>query len=213
MELFETIENVYLKLLSIDGIETDKLIITEPIDGSTMVAIEQEISFLLPDTLRTFYMNQASSVAFNWESESEMFGSECKFGGINLLSPAAIVDSIQEMESIVQEAKADQDELSNDLGLQALVDDWPYWLPIIGFENGDAFCIDKRDNSIVFLEHDVMDGGPNVHGLKIASSFDDLITTWSQIGFVDIYDWSDGINESGIDLQNPTFKRIRDKLK
>ncbi|MFS0916464.1 SMI1/KNR4 family protein [Brevibacillus sp. 179-C 1.1 NHS] len=171
------------------------------------------MSFVFPDTLRNFYLDQASSIKFNWESKLRIFGDECKFGGINLLSPTEIISFIDEMQWLVQESKDNHDELNNNLGLQALVDDWPHWLPVISFENGDAFCIDRRDHSIVFLEHDVMDGGPNVHGVKIACSFEDLIRKWSTIGFVDIYDWTDGTNESGIDLQNSMFESIIDQLK
>lgn len=74
--------------------------------------------------------------------------------------------------------------------------------------NGDAFCIDKRNETIVFLEHDVVDGGPNVHGLLLAINFDDLIKKWSKVCFVEVFDWTDGINEDGIDVESIIFSRL-----
>lgn len=95
-----------------------------------------------------------------------------------------------------------------DEGWEALVNDWSFWIPIITFRNGDAFCIDKRNETIIFLEHDVVDGGPNVHGLLLAINFDDLIRKWSKVGFVEVFDWTDGINEDGIDVESIIFSQL-----
>lgn len=70
------------------------------------------------------------------------------------------------------------------------------------FDNGDFFCIDMREKSfpVVFLEHDVMDGGPNLHGLRIASDLGKLLDLWSQVYFVEC-DWSLIVEDSGINPQ------------
>ncbi|WJH36638.1 hypothetical protein N6H14_13390 [Paenibacillus sp. CC-CFT747] len=70
----------------------------------------------------------------------------------------------------------------------------------------------KQEGAIVFLEHDVMDGGPFIHGTKIAMNFNDLINKWQKAAFVDIFDWSKGTNSEGIDLRDPIFEKIVAKL-
>lgn len=104
-------------------------------------------------------------------------------------------------------------EYEENPGLQVLVRDWPHWLPFVTFLNGDAFCIDMKNQSVVFLEHDVMDGGPYIHGTKVADDIDKLFEKWMQIAFVDVYDWSKFVNEEGINLAEPGFSLLLDKFR
>lgn len=126
---------------------------------------------------------------------------EFYYGGFTLLSPLEITRQFHEFREFVKEIVKnglDQEEA----GYAALVRDWPYWLPIFFFDNGDFFCIDMREKSfpVVFLEHDVMDGGPNLHGLRIASDLGKLLDLWSQVYFVEC-DWSLIVEDSGINPQ------------
>lgn len=59
------------------------------------------------------------------------------------------------------------------------------------------------------MEHGVMDGGPYIHGTKLAPNIDELLYRWSEIGFVDFYDWSQCVGEDGIDLEISAFNLIR----
>ena len=54
----------------------------------------------------------------------------------------------------------------------------------------------------------MFDTGINLHGIIIANSLDSLLEKWSKSLFVDIYDWSEGVNEQGIDLDKPVFKKV-----
>ncbi len=83
--------------------------------------------------------------------------------------------------------------------------DIKHWYPVFTFPNGDKFCYDDRTGKIHFYEHDVFDIGINLHGLVIADSIDSLFKNWSNILFVDIYDWSEGVNEHGIDICKEIF--------
>ena len=89
-----------------------------------------------------------------------------------------------------------------------VIDDLKNWYPIFRFSNGDAFCYDKRNGKIVFFEHEVFDTGVNLHGLIIAESIDSLLENWSKVLFIDIYDWYDGVNEHGIDLNKPIYEKV-----
>ena len=91
--------------------------------------------------------------------------------------------------------------------IEALKDIY-HWYPIFKFPNGDAFCYDNRNGKIVFFEHDLFDCGPNSHGMIIAKSIDCLFDAWSKVLFVDIYDWTEGVNEDGIDLSKEVFEQI-----
>ena len=103
------------------------------------------------------------------------------------------------IESVEEDLIEDQAKVINDL---------KNWYPLFKFPNGDAFCYDKRNGKIVFFEHEVFDTGVNLNGLVIADSLDDLLKKWSEVLFVDIYDWYEGVNESGIDLSKSIYNAI-----
>lgn len=88
-------------------------------------------------------------------------------------------------------------------------DDIMNWYPVFRFANGDAFCVDIRNGHIVFYEHDVFDQGPNIHGLIIAKSLNDLFYKWSQIHFANVYYWEKGTNENGIDLSSEIVQSFK----
>ena len=81
-------------------------------------------------------------------------------------------------------------------------DDIYNWYPVFEFPNGDAFCLDIRDGSVKFYEHDFFDGGPYILGTKLANSLDELLLNWSRIHFADVYDWDKVVSETGLDLNN-----------
>lgn len=87
-------------------------------------------------------------------------------------------------------------------------DDIENWYPLFKFPNGDMFCMDARNGKIVFYEHEVYDTGINLHGLIIALSVNDLFEKWSKCYFADIYDWYEGTDDNGIDLQKEVFKDL-----
>lgn len=101
-------------------------------------------------------------------------------------------------------------ELDNELIYEQnkIIEDISHWYPIFIFPNGDKFCYDDRNGKIVFFEHDVFDCGANLHGLVIAESMDDLLEKWSKVLFVDIYDWYEGVDECGIDINKSVYKPI-----
>lgn len=210
MNLLDLVNHVHLKLSSIDGIEISKVRLLEPCSSFEIEELEKRFGIKFPKQLKDIYMNCSSSILFRWNVNDARFGLNCNRGCINLISPTDVIKIYDDMISMVEEGKSNPDELEENEGLKALVEDWPNWIPILSFPNGDYFCIDKRTsgNSIILLEHDVMDGGPNVHGLKLAVDFDDLVVKWSKIGFVDIYDWTDGTNEDGIDSNLEVFKEL-----
>jgi len=212
MNLLDFINNTYLNLSNINGFNVNKVMLTEPCSSYEVEELEKKFGVELPKQLKEIYINCSSSIQFNWNVDDARFGINCKRGFVNLFSPKEIMRRYDDMMHMVEEGKLNTDELNENEGLRALVNDWPNWIPIFSFPNGDYFCICKNDNTIVLLEHDVMDGGPNVHGLKLAGDFNDLIDKWSKVVFVDIYDWTNGTNDDGIDLNADVFKELLEVL-
>lgn len=84
------------------------------------------------------------------------------------------------------------------------------WYPLFNFGNGDAFCIDKRDGSIRFYDHEVYDNIEDVgiFGIKIANSINDLFEEWEKLHFADVYYWDEVCNEAGIDPKSDFAQRF-----
>ncbi len=84
------------------------------------------------------------------------------------------------------------------------------WYPLFNFRNGDAFCIDKRDGSIRFYDHEVCDNIEDVgiFGIKIANSINDLFEEWEKLHFADVYYWDEVCNEAGIDPKSDFAQRF-----
>ena len=82
------------------------------------------------------------------------------------------------------------------------------WYPLFYFANGDAFCVDKRDGSIRFYDHEVYDYMEDIgiFGIKIANSINDLFGKWENIHFADVYYWDKICNKDGIDIDSEFAK-------
>ncbi len=209
MKLIEIVDELKELLNSIDTLKIHDFKKCPPILKEELELIEAEIGFHFPNELRDVYLQEASTIKLNWWADKTTFGVNYKSGEFYLLSPEKIKDIYKDMVYEVQQAE-ENSELQEDKGLQAIIEDWLHWIPIIRFSNGDAFCIDKRNLQIVFLEHDVMDAGPSVHGTMIAINFKELILKWSKLGFVDVYDWYEVCDSDGLDINREQFKSIRE---
>ncbi len=196
--------------MNVNGnIKINDIRFSTPIKINELENLENELKFQFPKELRDIYILQASDIQFRWQTEQSVFGTNCNKGEFYLLSPFSILEQYKDMIDIAEEIKGNA-ESENDEGVMAINNDWIHWVPIIQFSNGDAFCIDKRNFEIVFFEHDVIDGGPNLHGIKIANCYKELISKWSALAFVDIYHWDEVCDEDGIDINNEQFKHIRE---
>lgn len=172
-----------------------------------------ELPFKLPDSIAELYSESSGGAILEWNVSKDVFGLECRRGYMHLLSPDEIIMNFRHQNGVV--ADAISEGLDGEKGFASLIEDWPYWLPVFRFRNGDCFCLEGRETcggepSVVFLEHDVMDAGPNLHGIRLASSFSDLLRRWSDVFFVELSDWADAVVDgSGIDADAPVFSSLR----
>jgi cell wall assembly regulator SMI1 len=192
------------------GVKDVSLETTPPVTAGTLQDLESRIGRRLPDGLRQIFLQDAGGLKFRWTTD--VFGPGCSRGLAWLLTPQAIAEMFKEQVGMAEEAKRDGLDTAND-GYKALVRDWPRWVPVFRFPSGDCFCLDLSDPGIdppiVFLEHDVMDGGPNLHGLRIAKNIGDLVTRWSSVLFADPYDWTKAVVADGIDKNAAAFGPLR----
>lgn len=115
---------------------------------------------------------------------------------------------ITEHEKLCSEIEDIEDDIIEEQ--DKVIDDIHHWYPLFLFPSGDKFCFDNRTGQILFFEHDVFDSGINLHGLVIADSIDVLLANWSNILFIDIYDWLEGVNDKGLDISKKIFDFVRD---
>lgn len=210
MNIFKLVQEVKSRIITINGIELNESINNEKINVKVLSEIENRMGIEFPASLREMYISFSSEVSISWSVEDNIFGRKCSSGRLNILSPQKIENIYDDMKFMVIKLTDNKGKIDGNVGMQELIHDWPFWIPVISFPNGDAFCIDKRndDKPIVFLEHDVIDSESDLHGLKIAENFETLMNNWSKINFVDIFDWSLGVNEKGIDLSKAIFDKL-----
>lgn len=191
------------------GMRDVALEVAPPVTLGVLQDAETRIGRALPSTLRQVFLSEVGGLNFHWDTDA--FGPECRRGHAWLLSPQEIVDSFKEHVALAQDARRDGLDRTND-GYRALVSDWPHWIPVFRFPSGDFFCLDISGGSvnppIVFLEHDVMDQGPNLHGLRLARDFADLVSRWSSVLFADAYDWTRAVGGEGIDKDAEVFRPL-----
>lgn len=185
-----------------------------PVDESAVARLEEAVDTQLPEAVRFILRQEVGAVNFRWRDDR--FGLDCRRGHLQLLSPREIVRTYEMQLDTVHEAERHGWDADDD-GISALVEDWPSWIPVFRFPSGDCFCLERRSGegksgSVVFLEHDVMDQGPTVHGLKLASTFVELLETWSEILFVDVYDWTKAIVDGHISNDAPVFQPMLEVL-
>lgn len=204
--IIEKIEKAKLILSGSALIETSPITTQKPLDLEHLRIIEKRLQFPFPRALKEIYINEVSKVDFKWFADKSVFGQRIKMGELSLLSP----DEIENMSTMIKKISECyvNNQLPRDQKVQSIIEDWANWVPIVSFMNGDAFCIDKRSNKIVFFEHDVMDGGPNSHGIIIANNFEKLLDDWAEIAFVNPFDWTDICNFDGIDLQSNELRKL-----
>lgn len=215
MFLLNAVDRVREQLRHVPGVEIQHDQKLPPASTHEISALERELKQQLPRSLRRVLSEEAGGLLFGWVTEGNLFGPECRYGGIHLLSPEEAVEVARELRQYAAEVQQDPILVAR-AGFAAMIEDWPFWIPVCRFMSADCFCLDIRrggdDYPVVFLEHDVMGGGPNVHGLQLAPNFEDLVLRWSELAFVELHDWTPAISDTGIDVGSALFRQLRYSL-
>lgn len=158
------------------------------------------------NVLKNYHLNENTKYIYeNYQAfDVVWYDIDNKYiGAIIFVSISDLDSEHEELIGIMEECyDVDADELN-------IVEDINHWYPLFYFPNGDAFCLDMRNGTVVFYEHEVFEGEKNLHGLLIATSINDLFEKWSSFHFADIYDWSEVVNDEGIDLECEMLREYR----
>lgn len=208
--LIPAVEEAERVLLSMAGVRCTPAVFSSAVPDAESI-IREVVGVDIPPALRQIYSEEAGAMEFSWVAEEDVFGGDFMRGNLSLLAPERAAQLLAEQRRQVLDIRA---KGVNGIpeGYAAMVADWPHWLPIFRFPSGDCLCLELRDRdaepSVVFLEHDVMDAGPNLHGLRIGRGLKELVARWGRVCFVEPFDWSQVVNEEGIDLNNASLTRI-----
>ena len=186
MKTLDGITNIVIQKRNI--IQQDK--------GYSFDLFEHDIS----DEVKYLY-NHYSAFNISWEESSAKIG-----GWVEFIPYERIVEEHKELNEMAECVEKQTEEDTT------VLNDLKNWYPLFRFPNGDAFCYDKRNGKVVFFEHEVFDTGMNLHGLVIADSIECLLEKWSKALFIDIYDWTEGVDEHGINLNMPVYERVQQLL-
>ena len=160
---------------------------------------EKKGTLVINSVLQNFSLNESTKYIYEHYKafEATWYDANNKYiGSINFVPDICLEKEHEELIAIMDECyDVDLDELN-------IVEDIMHWYPLFYFPNGDAFCLDIRNGTVVFYEHEIYESEKNLHGLLIATSINDLYEKWSRFHFKDVYDWSEVANENGIDLDN-----------
>ena len=182
----------------------------EPLTSQDEISVlKQVVPELLLSKISDLLFNDLLACKLVWEASEQVFGDGCTRGYVQLLSPKEMLAQLDDQKFEAEEAEINQH--GNEVGYQAIIEDWPHWIPLFRFRSGDVFCIETRESGfpVVLLEHDVADAGPNLHGLQIAKNIETLINDWSSLLFIEVNDWSEICNEDGLNLNSSILRKIR----
>lgn len=211
--ILSAIRHAEQQLAVMRGVEVGSLQWQPPASEADIDHLTSALGFVLPNSLRTIFTEEATRVEFAWRATEGVFGRKCSHGHVRLLSPDEVARDFLVQKREAQAAT--KVSAPNNEGFAALAADWPFWLPVFRFKSGDCFCLDTRfgdDPAVVFLEHDVMDGGPSVHGLRIAPNLSALLQRWPDVLFVELQDWTDGVDSGGLNPNAQVFDMMRERL-
>lgn len=198
MSLLEIIENRFKYIRESSKIDTLQYVLELNDKKCNFSDMESKLGIRLSDGIKEIY-SKYKRIKIVWEIQQTR-----ERGYFELIPFERLYSSYKELIELSKEF-VDDDRIEN---INSIIEDIRSWIPIIIFPNGDAFCIDKRSDKIVFYEHEVFDTGENLHGLVIAQNIDNLIKEWGKVLFIDIYDWYEGLDGNGIDVNKDIFKNI-----
>ena len=153
------------------------------------------LGYEINDEVKNIY-NHYKEFTLSWFDKNGKY-----IGEINFVPFEKIVNEHNDLVAIMNDCyDVDNDEYD-------IAQDIIEWYPLFKFTNGDAFCLDRRNGSIVLYEHEVFDMGINLHGQVIAKSINDLFDKWEKIHFADVYYWDEICDDYGINLKSDLAQR------
>jgi hypothetical protein len=164
-----------------------------------------------PPKLNQFRSQVGSGFGFRWRLGSRV--DDLRYGGFQLMGMFEAASRLRLRKKDVLYTNKEADDYgfpyTNDpeVAKKTAARMWKF-VPVIEFGNGDAISIDKADNdSVVFDQHDWMDGGTGDNGIKIGKTWDSFIEEWAIRCFQSPKNghWPSVISSDGIDWESEQF--------
>lgn len=149
-----------------------ELIIKPPVNLMQINDLELEMNITFPKDFKDVLTQFSSAVDLRWyfENEETEEGLEnVYFGGENLWNFEDLKDIYEAYKGWKEIAEEFEDEHVNL---------WQNKVPFMSLPNGDIIAFDDFTNNVIYLSHD----GHEFHGKKLANSFTDFISKWSELG-------------------------------
>ena len=100
------------------------------------------------------------------------------------MTPAEAATEVGDYAVLLEEEREAADP--TDVGLAER--SWLTWTPFHRFASGDCVAVD-RSGEVVLWQHDLLDGGPYVHGLRLGATLTGFVSAWARVGFAEPRDW------------------------
>lgn len=137
----------------------------------------------VPQPLRSVWERGASRLRWH-DHDAQRFGRDARHGGIWLLSPRESQSEIREYLGLIEDERGYADPRHLELAAAT----WGTWSPFHRFASGDCLAVEPA-GEVVLWQHDLLDGGPYYHGLRLGASFDDFLLAWARVAFAEPRDW------------------------
>lgn len=172
------------------GWETSALAMAPTVSHAAITALESKIGQRYPEDFKEVLTRYAGALGFSWsmnddkgpEEFNEVFGGGGSCGDGRLNNALWSFSSLEELRNDLEDWKKDCFSNPEEAYDKVYYDK----LPFIHVPNGDFIVFDYLDgNSVVYLSHD----DDEMHGYRLAESFTEFITLWSNIGCVGTECW------------------------
>jgi hypothetical protein len=177
---------------------------TEGPFGVAPAALPIEIAQRATPELRATWSHGVGRLKWH-DHEAQRLGRDARHGGIWFMTPAEARSEAREYAAMID----DEREFADSSHLALAEQSWLIWTPFHRFASGDCLAVEP-DGEVVLWQHDLLDGGPYYHGLRLGSSLDDFLHTWARVGFAEPRDWREvaTTDRPGLDLSRADWRLL-----
>jgi hypothetical protein len=137
----------------------------------------------VPLALRSLWEHGATRLRWR-DHDEQRLGRDARHGGIWFLTPGAAEQEVREYRDLIE----DERNHAEPQHLELAEATWGRWTPFHRFASGDCLALD-RAGEVVIWQHDLLDGGPYFHGLRLGTTLEAFLATWARVGFAEPRDW------------------------
>ena len=173
------------KDLEAKGIEVESLL-NEAASKKEIDKFQKQTGLLLPKNFADFYEEFADGFYFGWERDDNAWGC---------FAMPSISDLTKETKAwlrFVNEFASNPKSMDQCIDVEhrpeafEIWNQMKLWAPFWEEPNGDHFCVDVSNGSIVFDQHDWFDGFGSIattNGMMAGSTLFDFVESWSKYYF------------------------------